>query len=172
MSYLTDGPNENIQSVINAGVCRRLIELLDVRLDVEIGRKGAVWSAIASAAHGRTGCVGVFAQLPFRARVLVMRVECTRAFVVTFFASMVTATEDASPVVAVTQPWAAKTHGVTVLVAIATDKRAVLEVGELDDLVRELEQPCTWMSGVGIPVAADRPNTTKIAAWGRRDRSS
>ena len=57
-------------------------------------------------------------------------------------------------------------------VAVAALELGVLDVGELDDLVWELEQPCTWVSGVGIPVAADRPNTTKIAAWGRRDRSS
>jgi hypothetical protein len=28
ISYLSDGPNEKIQAVIDAGVCRRLIELL------------------------------------------------------------------------------------------------------------------------------------------------
>ncbi|KAK4301849.1 hypothetical protein Pmani_026024 [Petrolisthes manimaculis] len=28
LSYLSDGPNENIQAVIDAGVCRRLVELL------------------------------------------------------------------------------------------------------------------------------------------------
>lgn len=28
LSYLSDGPNEKIQAVIDAGVCRRLVELL------------------------------------------------------------------------------------------------------------------------------------------------
>jgi hypothetical protein len=28
LSYLSDGPNERIQAVIDAGVCRRLVELL------------------------------------------------------------------------------------------------------------------------------------------------
>jgi len=28
LSYLSDGPNERIQKVIEAGVCRRLVELL------------------------------------------------------------------------------------------------------------------------------------------------
>lgn len=28
LSYLSDGPNDKIQAVIDAGVCRRLIELL------------------------------------------------------------------------------------------------------------------------------------------------
>lgn len=28
LSYLSDGPNEKIQSVIDSGVCRRLVELL------------------------------------------------------------------------------------------------------------------------------------------------
>lgn len=28
ISYLSDGPNERIQEVIDAGVCRRLVELL------------------------------------------------------------------------------------------------------------------------------------------------
>lgn len=28
ISYLSDGPNEKIQAVIDAGVCRRLVELL------------------------------------------------------------------------------------------------------------------------------------------------
>ena len=28
LSYLTDGPNERIQGVLNAGVARRLVELL------------------------------------------------------------------------------------------------------------------------------------------------
>lgn len=28
LSYLSDGPSEKIQAVIDAGVCRRLVELL------------------------------------------------------------------------------------------------------------------------------------------------
>jgi len=28
LSYLSDGPNEKIQAVIDSGVCRRLVELL------------------------------------------------------------------------------------------------------------------------------------------------
>lgn len=28
LSYMSDGPNEKIQAVIDAGVCRRLVELL------------------------------------------------------------------------------------------------------------------------------------------------
>lgn len=28
VSYLSDGPNDNIQAVIEAGCCRRLVELL------------------------------------------------------------------------------------------------------------------------------------------------
>lgn len=28
LSYLSDGPNDKIQAVIDAGVCRRLVELL------------------------------------------------------------------------------------------------------------------------------------------------
>ena len=28
LSYLSDGPNDKIQSVIDSGVCRRLVELL------------------------------------------------------------------------------------------------------------------------------------------------
>lgn len=28
LSYLSDGPNEKIQAVIDAGVCRKLVELL------------------------------------------------------------------------------------------------------------------------------------------------
>lgn len=28
LSYLSDGPNEKIHAVIDAGVCRRLVELL------------------------------------------------------------------------------------------------------------------------------------------------
>lgn len=28
LSYLSDGPNDKIQAVINAGVCKRLVELL------------------------------------------------------------------------------------------------------------------------------------------------
>lgn len=28
ISYLSDGPNEKIQAVIDAGICRRLVELL------------------------------------------------------------------------------------------------------------------------------------------------
>ena len=28
LSYLCDGPNEKIQAVIDAGVCRRLVDLL------------------------------------------------------------------------------------------------------------------------------------------------
>ena len=28
LAYLSDGPNEKIQAVIDAGVCRRLVELL------------------------------------------------------------------------------------------------------------------------------------------------
>ena len=28
LSYLSDGPNEKIQAIINAGVCQRLVELL------------------------------------------------------------------------------------------------------------------------------------------------
>ena len=28
ITYLSDGPNENIQAVIDSGICRRLVELL------------------------------------------------------------------------------------------------------------------------------------------------
>lgn len=37
LSYLSDGPNEKIQTVIDSGVCRRLVELLMYDTDILFG---------------------------------------------------------------------------------------------------------------------------------------
>uniref|UniRef100_A0A3Q4I281 Karyopherin alpha 5 (importin alpha 6) n=1 Tax=Neolamprologus brichardi TaxID=32507 RepID=A0A3Q4I281_NEOBR len=48
LSYLSDGPNEKIQTVIDSGVCRRLVELL---MNIPLYSKGSMLNALPCLLH-------------------------------------------------------------------------------------------------------------------------
>ena len=82
----------------------------------------------------------------------------------TKFASVWPPTEDAPSMLPVGLTWATKPYRVAVPVAVAALELGVLDVGELDDLVRELEQPAFRVASWWRLALCGRPDTSATLA--------